>query len=70
MYELAGMLTDATAEGLVDVAWTRAALAGVKVSLQLTIVVMLEQVVGLFYVAMVVTRLVALRGQRASGRQS
>jgi len=29
-------------------------------------VVMLEQVVGLFYVAMVVTRLVALRGQRPS----
>jgi hypothetical protein len=33
-------------------------------------VVMLEQVVGLFYVAMVVTRLVALRGQRTSGRRS
>jgi hypothetical protein len=33
-------------------------------------VVMLEQVVGLFYVAMVVTRLVALRGQRTTGRQS
>jgi hypothetical protein len=32
-------------------------------------VVMLEQVVGLFYVAMVVTRLVALRGQRTSGRR-
>jgi Ion channel len=33
-------------------------------------VVMLEQIVGLFYVAMVVTRLVALRGQRAPGRRS
>jgi Ion channel len=31
-------------------------------------VVMLEQVAGIFYVAMVVTRLVALRGQRSSGR--
>lgn len=31
-------------------------------------VVMLEQVAGVFYIAMVVTRLVALRSQRASGR--
>lgn len=31
-------------------------------------VVMLEEVVGLFYIAMVVTRLVALRGQRIGGR--
>ena len=31
-------------------------------------VVMLEQVAGVFYIAMVVTRLVALRGQRAAGR--
>ena len=33
-------------------------------------VVMIEQVAGVFYIAMVVTRLVALRGQRAAGRQS
>jgi hypothetical protein len=33
-------------------------------------VVMLEQIVGIFYVAMVVTRLVALRGQRQGRRQS
>jgi len=33
-------------------------------------VVMLEQVVGLFYVAMLVTRLVALRGQRAGRAES
>jgi 4-amino-4-deoxy-L-arabinose transferase-like glycosyltransferase len=32
-------------------------------------VVMLEQIVGIFYVAMVVTRLVALRGARAGRRQ-
>ncbi len=31
-------------------------------------VVMLEQVAGVFYIAMVVTRLVALRGQRAGGQ--
>jgi hypothetical protein len=31
-------------------------------------VVMLEEVAGLFYIAMVVTRLVALRGQRVGGR--
>jgi len=31
-------------------------------------VVMLEQVAGVFYIAMVVTRLVALRGQRSSAR--
>ncbi len=33
-------------------------------------VVMLEQVAGVFYIAMVVTRLIALRGQRAGGRAS
>ena len=33
-------------------------------------VVMIEQVAGVFYIAMVVTRLVALRGQRAAGRPS
>ena len=33
-------------------------------------VVMLEQIVGIFYVAMVVTRLVALRGQRQVRRQA
>jgi hypothetical protein len=33
-------------------------------------VVMLEQVAGVFYIAMVVTRLVALRGQRAGERAS
>jgi len=33
-------------------------------------VVMIEQVAGVFYIAMVVTRLVALRGQRAERRQS
>lgn len=33
-------------------------------------VVMLEQVAGVFYIAMVVTRLVALRGQRAGGRSA
>ena len=32
-------------------------------------VVMLEQVAGVFYIAMVVTRLVALRSARAAGRQ-
>jgi hypothetical protein len=31
--------------------------------------VILEQIVGIFYVAMVVTRLVALRGARAGRRQ-
>lgn len=33
-------------------------------------VVMLEQVVGVFYIAMVVTRLVSLRGQRSGGQQT
>jgi hypothetical protein len=30
---------------------------------------MLEQVAGVFYIAMVVTRLVALRSTRAAGRE-
>jgi len=29
---------------------------------------MIEQVAGVFYIAMVVTRLVSLRGQRTGGR--
>lgn len=33
-------------------------------------VVMLEQVAGVFYIAMVVTRLVALRGQRTGARSA
>jgi ion channel len=33
-------------------------------------VVMLEQIAGVFYIAMVVTRLVALRSTRAAGRES
>ncbi len=33
-------------------------------------VVMIEQVAGVFYIAMVVTRLVALRGQRRADRSA